>query len=136
MVFWLLSVAIFMETHAVRGARPPAAPRIGDDRRPYNCALPAHSALCNYAQLYCRTSAVLHRVEPSDMQTPSEMRPPPTLQNDFIINEHEYQACRAWLADANEETIRHPLDDPSLEAQRQSMKGLVAEYEVNWRQLK
>lgn len=62
------------------------------------------------------------------------MRPAPSLQDDFIINEREYQACKTWLAEANDETIRHPLDDPSLEAQRRSMTGLVAEYEVNWRQ--
>jgi len=62
------------------------------------------------------------------------MRSLPTLRNEFIINEREYQACRTWLAEANEETIRHPLDDPELEIQRRNMAGLVAEYELNWRQ--
>lgn len=61
------------------------------------------------------------------------MRPPPKLQNDFIVDESEYQACKAWLAEANEETIRHPLDDPELEIERRRTKGLVAEYEENWR---
>jgi hypothetical protein len=37
-------------------------------------------------------------------------------------------------AQANEETIRHPLDDPELEMHRQRIKALVAEYENNWRQ--
>ncbi len=57
----------------------------------------------------------------------------PKLQNDFILNETEYQACNAWLAEANEETIRHPLDDSDLEMQRRRIKALVAEYEENWR---
>ena len=61
------------------------------------------------------------------------MRPPPALKNDFIVNEREYQACKAWLAEANEETIRHPSGDPALETQRQSITGLVAEYELDWR---
>ena len=61
------------------------------------------------------------------------MKPTPKLQNDFILNESEYQACKTWLGQANEETIRHPLDDPELEMQRQRMKALVAEYENNWR---
>ena len=61
------------------------------------------------------------------------MRPTPKLQNDFIVNESEYQACKAWLDQADEETIRHPLDDPELEAQRQRIKALVTEYEKNWR---
>jgi len=46
--------------------------------------------------------------------------------------EGEYQVCRAWLNQANEETILHPLDDSELEIQRQRIKGLVAEYEENW----
>jgi len=61
------------------------------------------------------------------------MLPPPNLQNDFIVNESEYQTCRAWLNQANKETILHPLDDSELEIQRQRIKGLVAEYEENWR---
>jgi hypothetical protein len=61
------------------------------------------------------------------------MKPVPSLQNDFILNETEYQACREWLAEANEETIRHPLDDPELEVQRRRIKGFVDEYEENWR---
>lgn len=61
------------------------------------------------------------------------MKPPPKLENDFIVNASEYQACRAWLNQANEETILHPLDDSELEMQRQRIKGLVAEYEENWR---
>ena len=61
------------------------------------------------------------------------MKPTPKLQNDFIVNESEYQACKAWLHQADEETIRHPLDDPELEMQRQRIKALVAEYEKNWR---
>ena len=59
------------------------------------------------------------------------MKPVPKLVNDFILNESEYQSCKAWLAEANEETIRHPLDDPELETQRQRIKGLVTEYEHN-----
>ena len=46
------------------------------------------------------------------------MKPTPKLVSDFIVNETEYRACKAWLADANEETIRHPLDNPELEMQR------------------
>lgn len=61
------------------------------------------------------------------------MKPPPKLPNDFILNESEYQACKSWLAEANEDTIRHPLDDPELEMHRQRIKGLVSEYERNWR---
>ena len=61
------------------------------------------------------------------------MKATPRLQNDFIVNESEYQACVAWLAEANEETIRHPLDNPELEEQRQRIKGLVDEYVANWR---
>ena len=60
----------------------------------------------------------------------------PKLQNDFIVNESEYQACKTWLGQANEETIRHPLDDPELEMQRQRIKAFVAEYENNWRNSK
>jgi hypothetical protein len=59
--------------------------------------------------------------------------PVPKLLNDFILNESEYQACKAWLAEANEETIRHPLGNPELEMQRQRIKSLIAEYEQNWR---
>jgi hypothetical protein len=61
------------------------------------------------------------------------MKPTPKLQNDFIVNESEYRACKAWLGQANEETIRHPLDDPELEIHRQHINALVAEYEDNWR---
>ena len=61
------------------------------------------------------------------------MKPVPKLANDYILNESEYQACKAWLAEANQETIRHPLDNPELETQRRRIKGLVAEYEQNWR---
>ena len=61
------------------------------------------------------------------------MKPVPKLLNDFILTESEYQACKAWLADANEETVRHPLDNPELEMQRQRIKSLIAEYEHNWR---
>jgi hypothetical protein len=60
------------------------------------------------------------------------MKPVPKLANDYILNESEYQACKAWLVEANEETIRHPLDNPELEMQRQRIKGLVIEYERNW----
>jgi hypothetical protein len=62
------------------------------------------------------------------------MESPPKLPNDFILNESGYQACKAWLAEANQETIRHPLDNPELEMQRQRIKVLVSEYERNWRQ--
>jgi hypothetical protein len=61
------------------------------------------------------------------------MNPTPKLQNDFIVNESEYQACKTWLRQANEETIRHPLDDPELEMHRRRIKALVTEYEKNWR---
>lgn len=61
------------------------------------------------------------------------MKSIPKLLNDFILNESEYQACKAWLAEASEETIRHPLGNPELEMQRQRIKGLIAEYEQNWR---
>jgi hypothetical protein len=61
------------------------------------------------------------------------MKPTPKLRNDFIVNEDEYQACKAWLCQANEETIRHPLDDPKLEMERRRIKALIAEYEENWR---
>ena len=61
------------------------------------------------------------------------MEPVPKRLNDFILNESEYHACKAWLADANEETICHPLDNPELEMQRQRIKGLITEYEQNWR---
>jgi len=61
------------------------------------------------------------------------MKPVPKLLNDFILNESEYQACQTWLAEANEETIRHPLGNPELEMQRQRIKSLIAEYERNWR---
>ncbi|MGI9102582.1 MAG: hypothetical protein ACR2IF_09085 [Terriglobales bacterium] len=64
------------------------------------------------------------------------MRPVPSLQNDFIVDEREYQACKAWLAEAKEETIRHPLDDAELEIQRRRIKGFVDEYEENWRHSK
>ena len=59
------------------------------------------------------------------------MKPVPKLANDYILNEGEYQACKAWLTEANEETIRHPLDDPELEMHRRRMKGVVSEYEQN-----
>ena len=61
------------------------------------------------------------------------MKPVPKLLNDFILNESEYQACQTWLAEATEETIRHPLGNPELEMQRQRIKSLIAEYEQNWR---
>lgn len=61
------------------------------------------------------------------------MKPVPSLQKDFILNETEYQSCKKWLAEANEETIRHPLDDPELEVQRRRIKEFVDEYEENWR---
>ncbi len=61
------------------------------------------------------------------------MKPLPKLLNDFIVNETEYQACKAWLEEANEATIRHPLGNRELEMQRQRIKSLVAEYEQNWR---
>jgi len=61
------------------------------------------------------------------------MNPIPKLSNDYILNESEYQACKAWLGEANSETIRHPLDNPELEMQRRCIQGLVSEYERNWR---
>ena len=61
------------------------------------------------------------------------MEPVPKLRNDYILNESEYRACKAWLAKANEETIRHPLDDAELEVARRRIKALVAEYEEHWR---
>ncbi|HXU16102.1 MAG TPA: hypothetical protein VN708_13310 [Terriglobales bacterium] len=61
------------------------------------------------------------------------MKTLPKLLNDFILNESEYRSCKAWLAEANEETMRHPLGNPELEMQRQRIKSLVAEYEQNWR---
>lgn len=61
------------------------------------------------------------------------MKTVPKLVNDFILNEREYRSCKAWLAEANEETIRHPLDNPELETQRRLITGLVTEYEQNWR---
>jgi len=61
------------------------------------------------------------------------MKPLPKLSNDFILNESEYQDCKAWLVEANEETIRHPLGNPELEMQRWRIKSLISEYERNWR---
>ncbi len=61
------------------------------------------------------------------------MQPLAKLSNDFILNETEYQACKAWLVEANEETIRHPLGNPELEMQRRRIKSLISEYERNWR---
>jgi hypothetical protein len=61
------------------------------------------------------------------------MKPVPRLQNDFIINEDEYQRCRTWLTEANEQTILHPLEDAELEMKRRRCKSLVEEYERNWR---
>ena len=57
----------------------------------------------------------------------------PTLRNDFIVNEREYQACKAWLDEVNEHIVRHPLENPGLEVQRRSIKAMIAEYEENWR---
>jgi indole-3-glycerol phosphate synthase len=68
-----------------------------------------------------------------DSRKAAEMTSVPVLKNDFIINEHEYQTCKGWMAEANEETIRHPLDDPELEVHRRRIKKLVDEYEENWR---
>jgi hypothetical protein len=62
------------------------------------------------------------------------MRLAPRLKNDFIVNEEEYQQCKAWLFEATAQTIRHPLEDPELEIQRRRIKGLVNEYESNWRE--
>jgi hypothetical protein len=61
------------------------------------------------------------------------MRLAPKLQEDFIVNERDYQACKTWLDEANAETILHPLGNRELEAQRQHIKSLIAEYEQNWR---
>lgn len=48
------------------------------------------------------------------------MKSVPKLANDYILNESEYQTCKACLAEANEKTVRHPLENPELEAQRQA----------------
>jgi hypothetical protein len=61
------------------------------------------------------------------------MKAMPNLPEDFIIDESDYRACRTWLDEANEETLRHPLGNPELEAQRRQVKSLIAEYEENWR---
>jgi hypothetical protein len=61
------------------------------------------------------------------------MKPIPQLKNDFILNDQEYQVCKTWLNEANEQTIRHPLEDAELESDRRRMKALVEEYETNWR---
>lgn len=61
------------------------------------------------------------------------MKPIPKLVNDYILNESEYQACKIWLAEVNEETIRHPFENPELEAQRRRIKSFISEYEQNWR---
>ena len=61
------------------------------------------------------------------------MKAMPKLREDFITDESDYRACQAWLDEANEETIRHPLGNPELEAQRRHVKSLIAEYEENWR---
>lgn len=57
----------------------------------------------------------------------------PKLKMDYILNEQEYQLCKAWLNEANEHTILHPLEDAELERQRRQMNALVEEYEANWR---
>ena len=62
------------------------------------------------------------------------MRQVPRLKNDFIVNEEEYQQCKSWLFEATAQTIRHPLEDSELEAERRRVKGLVDEYETNWRE--
>jgi hypothetical protein len=62
------------------------------------------------------------------------MRLIPHLQNDFIVNEEEYQQCKSWLFEATTQTIRRPLEDAELEAQRRRFKGLVDEYKANWRE--
>ncbi len=72
-------------------------------------------------------------MDTDDKLMAADMKPVPSLQNDFIVNEREYQACKAWLAEADEETIRHPLEDPELEVRRRHIKGFVDEYEQNWR---
>ena len=61
------------------------------------------------------------------------MKPAPKLRDDFILNESDYEACKAWLDEANEETVLHPLGNRELEVQRQHIKSLIAEYEQNWR---
>jgi hypothetical protein len=61
------------------------------------------------------------------------MKPIPQLKNDFILNDQEYQVCNTWLNEANDQTIRHPLEDAELESHRRRMKALVEEYETNWR---
>ena len=61
------------------------------------------------------------------------MKSIPHLRNDFIVNEEEYQQCKAWLAEATEQTIQHPLEDPELEMQRRRFKEMVQDYESNWR---
>jgi hypothetical protein len=61
------------------------------------------------------------------------MKPIPPLKNDFILNDQEYQLCNTWLNEANEQTIRHPLEDAELETDRRRMKAMVEEYETNWR---
>jgi hypothetical protein len=61
------------------------------------------------------------------------MKPIPLLKNDFILNDQEYQVCKKWLNEVNEQTISHPLEDAELEIQRRRMKALVEEYETNWR---
>jgi hypothetical protein len=61
------------------------------------------------------------------------MKPIPQLKNDFILNDQEYQVCKTWLKEANEQTILHPLEDAELETDRRRMKAMVEEYETNWR---
>ena len=61
------------------------------------------------------------------------MKPVPRLKMDYILTEQEYQVCKTWLNEANEQTILHPLEDAELESQRRQMKELVDEYETNWR---
>lgn len=61
------------------------------------------------------------------------MKPVPQLKMDYILNEEEYQLCKTWLNDANEQTILHPLEDAELERERRQMKALVVEYVTNWR---
>jgi hypothetical protein len=60
------------------------------------------------------------------------MRSVPRLQNGFILNDSEYQLCKAWLQEATEQIVRRPLEDADLEMQRREMKSLVDEYEANW----
>ena len=61
------------------------------------------------------------------------MKSVPKLVNDFILNESEYCSCKAWLVEANEETILHPLGNPELDMQSRRITALVTEYEQNWR---